>query len=228
MMRIDDELRAVAEFWSARYRDEGYIWGKDQSPCVQAAIPRFQAAGAKSVLVLGCGYGRDVRYLTRHGFSVTAVDFAPAALDLARAWATEEQWAGATFIRDNIAELAFAGDEFDAVYSHRTLHLLLSPDRFERALFQIARVLKPGGVACLSMRNPDDPSRVGATPLVGGPVELAFRPGHKVLYLSALEARIMFEKHFAIAAFEEMAERESCSKNYEVKLHFAVLNKKKE
>jgi hypothetical protein len=50
-----------AGFWDQRFVAEGKIWGEDPSPTVPQAIELFRAAGAGSVLVLGCGYGRNAK-----------------------------------------------------------------------------------------------------------------------------------------------------------------------
>jgi methylase of polypeptide subunit release factors len=47
-------------------------------PAVYAA--EVFATGARSVLELGAGHGRDALYFARRGFSVQATDFSPQAL----------------------------------------------------------------------------------------------------------------------------------------------------
>lgn len=223
-MRIDRELQDVADFWSERYRREGFIWGKNPSPCALAAASCLGSRGAQKVLVLGCGYGRDARYMAEKGFQVTAVDFAEGAIDLAGQWKTDGNLGDLAYVPDNIADLGFADCSFDAVYSHRTLHLLLSNQRLERGIAEIYRVLKPGGLACLSIRNPSDPSRAQSTQGSGPARELSFRPGHKVLFLSESDLRGMLGQ-FRIIEFVEMKELESCGRDWDVKLHFVTLKK---
>ncbi|MBI2312155.1 MAG: class I SAM-dependent methyltransferase [Betaproteobacteria bacterium] len=223
-MRIDHDLQEVADFWSRRYRLEGFIWGAEPSPCARAAVSRFRSQGAREVLVLGCGYGRDAKYMADEGFNVTAVDFAEGALELARQWHANGRSRRVTYVLDNIAELGFGDSSFDAVYSHRTLHLLLSREKLEQGITAIHRVLKPGGLACLSVRNPLDPSRAHSAQGSGMAHELSFRPGHKVLYLPDSEFRDVLGR-FSIIEFEEMTELESCTRDHDVRLHFVTLKK---
>ncbi len=223
-MKIDSDLQDVADFWSKRYRREGFIWGKDPSPCARAAVSRFRFCGAREVLVLGCGYGRDARYMAEEGFQVTAADFADGALELADQWDANGSYCKLTYVLDNIVDLGFSDSSFDAVFSHRTLHLLLSRQRLEQGIAEIHRVLKPEGLAYLSVRSPLDPSRAHSTQGSGPAYELSFRPGHKVLFLTESEFRGILGR-FSILEFSEMAELESYGQDYDVKLHSVTLKK---
>lgn len=224
-MRIDSELQDVAEFWSQRYRSEGVIWGKNPSPCAREAVSRFRSYGARDVLVLGCGYGRDAKYMAEEGLQVTAVDFAAGALELAEQWDARVSRSGAKYALDNIVDLGFNASRFDAVFSHRTLHLLLSHERLELGVAEIYRVLRPGGLACLSVRSHLDPTKGRSAQGSGQAYELSFRPGHKVLFLTESEFRRISNKRFTVLDFLEMTERESCAQDYDVKLHFVTLKK---
>ena len=98
-------------------------------------------------------------------------------------------------------------------------------DEIGRILPEFHRVLKPGGHACISVRNPQDPSKTGSNQVTGGATELSFRPGHKVLYLSEAEFTEIVRRQFTVLAFQEMAEQESESQQFDVSLHYAVLKK---
>lgn len=224
-MRIDDDLKIIADFWVERYRTEKFIWGKEPSPCARDAVARFDSRGAGDVLILGCGYGRDAGWMAEHGLRVTAVDFADEGLKLARSWLSAGRPSEVNFVLDNITELDAPDSHFDAVFSHRTLHLLLSVERLRRALAQIHRVLKPGGCASISVRSPRDPSKERARQSSGEASELTFRPGHKVLYFPESDLTRILGEQFKILDFQEMSERESGSQEYDVRLHYAVLEK---
>jgi len=225
-MNIDSELAEIAEFWSARYRAEGFIWGTEASPCAHEAATHFAAADAKRVLVLGCGYGRDAVYFANQGFDVTAIDFATEALALAESWATSGDGAGQIeYVRDNLVALNVPDSAYDAVYSHRTLHLLLTRERLIRAVAEIHRVLKPGGIACISMRSPRDPTREKTRGSAGEDLEVSFRPGHRILFLSNAELGEIAGRCFSTIGQQEMRERESKTQNYDVIVHFLVLGK---
>nr|NIR31896.1 class I SAM-dependent methyltransferase [Gammaproteobacteria bacterium]NIR88805.1 class I SAM-dependent methyltransferase [Gammaproteobacteria bacterium]NIU06418.1 class I SAM-dependent methyltransferase [Gammaproteobacteria bacterium]NIV53310.1 methyltransferase domain-containing protein [Gammaproteobacteria bacterium]NIX87691.1 methyltransferase domain-containing protein [Gammaproteobacteria bacterium] len=182
--------------------------------------------GVERVLELGCGYGRDAVYLANQGFDVTAVDFSAAALALANSWTMRGDGAGRLdYLRDNLVDLDLAESAYDAVFSHRTLHLVVSRERLNKAFAEIHRVLKPGGTACVSLRNPRDPTQAKTHGSGGEYSEVSFRPGHRILFLSDAELTEIVEPHFSIVAHEEVQERESRTQNYEAALHFLVLSK---
>jgi len=61
---------------------ESLPWHREEPPALlRAAVER---RGTGRALDIGCGEGVNAVYLARHGFSVVAVDFVPAALELAR------------------------------------------------------------------------------------------------------------------------------------------------
>jgi len=76
------ETQSAAEYWENRYRENGRSWSGNPN----AALVREAADLAPgTALDLGCGEGGDARWLAQRGWSVTAVDIAPAALEIGAA-----------------------------------------------------------------------------------------------------------------------------------------------
>lgn len=65
-------------------------------------------------LDLGCGDGRDAIFLARSGFDVTAVDFAPTALNLAQKNA-RKAGVDVEFLRDDVTNLRIVVGAFDLI-----------------------------------------------------------------------------------------------------------------
>jgi 2-polyprenyl-3-methyl-5-hydroxy-6-metoxy-1,4-benzoquinol methylase len=105
---------------------------------------------AAAVLDLGCGAGVPVtRWLADRGFAVTGVDVSARQLDLARPHVPE-----ATFIKADMAEVAFEDGTFDAVVA---FHSIIHVPRTEHPalLGRIHRWLRPDGAFLATMTITD-------------------------------------------------------------------------
>lgn len=114
--------------WQQTYGEHPGMYGAEPSePAVRAAAV-FQAAGAREVLELGAGHGRDALYFAREGFSVLATDFSPVGLDQLRQAAAAQGVAGriTTAVHDVRGPLPLADASVDAVFAHMLLCMALS------------------------------------------------------------------------------------------------------
>ncbi len=142
--------------------------------------PRIRKAGPGArVLELGCGPGRDARYLADAGFRVHAVDHAAPAIARARALAPRPP--NLTFeLAEARAALERQGSgTFDAVYAH-ALYMMLPDRELARLLGEVHRVLRPGGLHLFAVRASTDPRtragrEVASGVWRGGPHRTPFR-----------------------------------------------------
>lgn len=72
--------------WQARYSTPDRVWSGEPNPWL---VEFAKALPPASALDLACGEGADAVWLARRGWDVTAVDFAPAALDRTRTGARQ-------------------------------------------------------------------------------------------------------------------------------------------
>jgi SAM-dependent methyltransferase len=137
---------------------------------------RLAALGpGRTALELGCGTGLFTAGVAACGARVQGIDLSRDLLDAAR-----QRTAAMDNVRllcGNAEQTPYPGATFDAVYGSSVLHHL----DLERALREVARVLKPGGTAVFAEPNILNPQvavmfRLGLTKRYFGvsPDEMAF------------------------------------------------------
>jgi SAM-dependent methyltransferase len=213
-MRSDE-----GRFWDERFRREGAIWGEGPSPTVKALVPRLSAGAL--VLEVGFGYGRDLAFLIGQGHRAWGVDLSPEARRR-----TEERLRRAGLRAERLLTGRFEDSDlptgqFDAVYSHRMAHLLVTDGAVARFAAQARRALRPGGTLCLAVRNADDRDPAEVRRVAEGVDEYVPRPGHWIRFWDDAALRQAFGNAFHIQAFERVCENES--RGRPVPCHLTIL-----
>jgi SAM-dependent methyltransferase len=135
--RRGNEREALAAYRASRYRTEWEI----------PAFAGFAEARGKRVLEIGCGNGADAVMFAKHGAAYVGVDLTDAAVEATRRHLALEGLEGRCGLA-NVEHLCYARESFDIVYSFGVLHHTSSP---EKAVHEVWRVLKPGGVALIML-----------------------------------------------------------------------------
>ncbi|MDH6565653.1 SAM-dependent methyltransferase [Streptomyces sp. SAI-117] len=146
------------EHWQDTYTAHPGMYGTEPSaPAVHAAAV-FRAAGARDVLELGAGHGRDALYLAREGFTVRATDFSTTGLEQLREAARRLGVAErvTTVVHDVREPLRLPNASVDAVFAHMLLCMALSTKEIHALLAEVRRVLRPGGVLVYTVRHTGD------------------------------------------------------------------------
>jgi len=142
-MTLSEAWEAHASDWITWVRKPGHDsydrYHRDQF------LPLVRAPG-RGTLDVGCGEGRLTRHLASLGHRVVGIDASPSLVAAARELAPEMELHVA-----NAAALPFDDASFDLVVSFMCLH---DVDDLDGAVREIARVLEPGGVACLAVVHP--------------------------------------------------------------------------
>jgi SAM-dependent methyltransferase len=134
-----DDARAAA------YAD---LFAPVSDQLISPVMAAVDAAPGRAVLDLCCGHGNLTAALQDAGAIVTGVDFSRAMIARARSRVPE-----AIFVEADAADLPFEDGAFDAVACNVGLGHLPNP---AAALAEIARVLRPGGIAALTTwREPE-------------------------------------------------------------------------
>ena len=134
------------------------MYGDQPSDAAVHAAGVFRAAGARDVLELGAGHGRDALYFARCGFTVQATDFSPTGLDQLRDAAGTAGLAErvSTAVHDVREPLPQADASADAVFAHMLLCMALSTREIEALVGEVRRVLRPGGTFVYTVRHTGD------------------------------------------------------------------------
>ena len=74
--------------WDASYQKEERIWGDAPSELARVVVSHLQKGdlGHLDILEIGCGYGRDAAYISRHlDAHIVATDPSRVAIEMALA-----------------------------------------------------------------------------------------------------------------------------------------------
>jgi len=143
--------------WDRTYAGAENFFGKEPSELAVSALPLLKESGARDVLELGCGQGRDSYYLCYNGFTVTALDYSESGICQMKEGASTAGICMDLRVHDAREPLPFPDDSFDAVYSHMFFTMEFSEAEVAFMLRECLRVLRPGGLNIYSVRNDHDP-----------------------------------------------------------------------
>lgn len=109
---------------------------------------RGRITSGMRVLDAGCGYGRNLIYLLREGFDVSAVDANADALATVRAFAGEvaPRLPAANFRVEAVEAMTFPAGSFDVVISSAVLHFARDSEHFDAMVKRMWSALAPGGM----------------------------------------------------------------------------------
>ncbi len=147
--------------WSGCYQRGETPWEKGKpTPVLEEVLARHPEVFRGRVLVPGCGFGHDARWLAEHGMKVTGADIASQAIEGAQAMDTEKR------VDFRLVDLFALPEDmrgaFDVVWEHTCLCAL--PLELRNAYAgAIKSSLKTNGmVAGVFFMNPDmDPGEEG-------------------------------------------------------------------
>jgi SAM-dependent methyltransferase len=143
------QKHSIHEEWIENYRNPEAEAFADT--LVDGALGLSRLPKGSTILDAGCGTGTNSRRLARAGYRVTGVDFSEFALREATA---ESAGLDIDFRRGDLTALSFPDRSFDAVFC---FGVLMHIPELEKALDELVRVLKPGGVLMLSETNASSP-----------------------------------------------------------------------
>jgi SAM-dependent methyltransferase len=190
---------------------EGYDRSNADNPLLCAMRERVRRAvdlfvpAASHLLDLGCGPGGDAEYLATQGFRVTAIDWSPAMVDVARRRVSGAGvWHRVDVLQLGIQDLdCLAPEQFDAAYSNfGPLNCVPDPAAAARL---IADRLRPGGVLVASVIGRVCPWEI-ALYLARGEWSRAAVRSSRQLVPVPLDGRTVWTRYFSPREFTRIFE----------------------
>lgn len=157
-----DEKKAIPRYWDAHpistdsvpYETgtpESFeaIYAKWKATMDDRRIQFLADCRGKEVLEVGCGIGKDARFLTENGIEYVGLDYSFRSVQLAH---KHFDFAGLKkrFVNGDARSLPFSDNRFDLVMSIGVLHHI--PGTAE-ACREVMRVVRPGGIVRIMLYN---------------------------------------------------------------------------
>jgi len=133
------------------------IYGREvTSESTQEDMPMiadtFRRYNVRKLLDLGCGSGRYTAYLAKKGFATYGIDISDEAIRIARSRLEKEGLHAELRVGSIYRKLPYKDNFFDAIVCIQTLHHARIGD-IQKAIDEMGRVLKPSGLAFVTVRK---------------------------------------------------------------------------
>jgi len=139
----------VAEGWIQFVRQDKQAIRTREEILKPALMELLGPLDGKRVLDAGAGEGDIARTMASKGATVTGVDVSAVLLNAAKK-EEEQNKRGITYLQRDVVELGDLAD-FDVVLANQLLSVVAD---HEKALSELARVLRPGGILIASITHP--------------------------------------------------------------------------
>ena len=168
-------------WWDERYTSGRTGWDRPHHATqLERAITRLDLPLCRA-LDLGCGRGRNSRFLARQGFSVVGVDISGVAIADAT---TEQGELDCEFHRVDVLVDPIPGGPFGAVFDYGCFHVFDEDEHRALLVRKIAEALEPGGLWIAVIGSTDGPPRdMGPPRRSARDVVLAMEPWFEILEL---------------------------------------------
>ncbi len=144
------------KYWNVRFKSEREVWGNKPSLSAKLAAEVFKRYDVKTVLIPGCGYGRNCLYFAKLGFSVTGIDISSVGIEIAKK-NSEKYNLSIEYVTGDVLQVLPTGKKYDGVFAHNLLHLFLEGDRM-KLINGLKNSLRKSGVLIVNVFSVNDPS----------------------------------------------------------------------
>lgn len=141
--------------WNSVYSGNSDYFGQEPSWFGRKCGEEMAAAGAKRILELGPGQGRDTRFFLEKGMFVLAADYSERSCRDLKERFMDSVSVLHTDLKDG---LNLPKDSLDACYSHMLFTMDFTDPEAANLMDDVSVSVKPGGMIYFSVRNKNDPS----------------------------------------------------------------------
>lgn len=218
------EMERRQTLWDKRYTEEGHIWGDEPSMTARIVADTLTTSN-NNLVEVGFGYGRDVIELVQNGHHVTGIEESLTGFNEAGAQIlARNKRSQAILLWGEFTRAGMPTNYYDAMLSHRMLHLLGDNGLVRAFANKAAKILKPDGLLCISARDKRDFDSEQMKERADGRYEYTIegREGHIINLWDENLFREVFERYFHIERFYQGEEIES-QKNANKNSHFTIM-----
>ncbi|MBC7107242.1 MAG: class I SAM-dependent methyltransferase [Methanomassiliicoccales archaeon] len=153
------KLDPQREHWDTVYKLKPDYFGETPSEFARRALSFFKEKGAKKIIELGCGEGRDTIMFLKEGFEVIAFDYSPVAIEhlMQKAKSNQLSESLTAMIHDARDGIPLTDECVDGIFSHMFFTMQLTEKELDFIFQECLRVMKAGGFNIYSVRNIHDP-----------------------------------------------------------------------
>jgi len=146
-MNTNEIIRQTTEGYERIAGDYSKRWLKDFGSVRYFLDSFIQELQGRNVLDVGCGPGRDVKYLSEVGLEVTGIDLSDSFLEIA-----SKNSPSAKFLKRDMRHLDFPNDSYNGIWACSSfLHIPLSESKMTLEGFY--RILKKEGIIYLCVKE---------------------------------------------------------------------------
>lgn len=115
----------MAEFWETSFRDKQEMWGWEPADSAIGTVELFRKFELKNILIPGFGYGRNAQVFVDNGCTVTGIEIAETAIDLAKKHFGDS----IKVYHGSVGAMPYNQELYDGIFCYALIHLLSADER---------------------------------------------------------------------------------------------------
>ncbi len=115
----------MGEFWEENFVENQAMWGFTPSKSAELTKNFFIEKGLKNILIPGIGYGRNAQIFRDNGITVTGIEIAKTAIELAQKHYGNDM----TIYHGSVTDMPFDDNQYDGIFCYALIHLLDTDER---------------------------------------------------------------------------------------------------